>query len=156
MKILVFSDSHNNAFRIEQALLSHRDAELIIHLGDGTTDLLSVQAAYPQYRYEYVLGNCDYTKENVPEEKLIEVENKKIFMVHGHLYKSPKLICRAAQVGADIVLYGHTHRPKVSTHEGILFINPGCVSMAKVKNTKSYLILEIENGEVNYRFIPII
>ena len=156
MKILVFSDSHNNAYRIEHALLDNKDSELLIHLGDGISDLMSIRAAYPHYKYEYILGNNDYSTD-VPTEKILEVEGKKLFILHGHEYarNQTKLIKKAIFYKADIVLSGHTHKPHEVTHKGILFLNPGCVSRPKQKDNKSYLIININEGKVQYSFIKI-
>lgn len=156
MKILIFSDSHNNAYRIESALLDNKDADLIIHLGDGISDIMSIRAAYPLYQYEYVLGNCDYSN-GVPPEKLLEIEGKKLFITHGHEYagNQSKLIKKAIFHKADIVLSGHTHKPQQTTRQGILFLNPGCVSKPKQVDTKSYLVMNINAGKASYQFIPI-
>lgn len=54
MKILVFSDSHNHAYRIENALLSETTADLIIHLGDCISDIQSIRAKYPKFKYAFV------------------------------------------------------------------------------------------------------
>ena len=38
-KILVFSDSHNNNEYMNKALEMNRDADMLVHLGDGACDL---------------------------------------------------------------------------------------------------------------------
>lgn len=39
MKILVFSDTHGDVTRMERAIRSHSNAEVIIHCGDGEMDV---------------------------------------------------------------------------------------------------------------------
>ena len=48
MKILVFSDTHGDMTKMKRAILSHSDAEVIIHCGDGETDLNYMKNAFPE------------------------------------------------------------------------------------------------------------
>jgi len=158
MKILVFSDSHNHAYRIEQALLNEGSADLIIHLGDCISDIQTIQAKFPQYKYEFVPGNCDFSY-NISEEKTIEVEGKKIFLTHSNNYFTQtslnNLFKATANTGVDVVLYGHTHISNEVTRNGILYLNPGCLSRTKNKASKSYLVLTIEAGKISTKFVNI-
>ena len=42
MKILVMSDSHGAARTLRAVLEKHRDADLVIHLGDGEREMAAI------------------------------------------------------------------------------------------------------------------
>jgi len=73
----------------------------------------------------------------------------RFYLTHGnrHLVKSGlrQLVERGIQVGAKVVLYGHTHRPAVQVEAGVLCVNPGTL---KQGFPKSYAILTITGSEV--------
>ena len=158
MKILVFSDSHNHAYRIEKVMLSEPADDLIIHLGDCISDIQTIKAKFPQYNYEFVPGNCDFSYE-IPEEKMLEIEGKKIFLTHSSKYLTQtnlnEFYKSTAKLGADVVLYGHTHVASEIVRNGILYLNPGCLSKPRNRGTKSYMILNIENGNITTKFVSL-
>ena len=53
---------------------------------------------------------------------------------------------------ADIVMYGHTHRPFFEQKDGITVLNPGSLSFPRQEGRKgSYMIMEIEaDGTATY------
>lgn len=115
MNVLVFSDSHGKQDNIREAMarqISPPDA--VIFLGDGLRDVEEMDfGGAPIYS---VCGNCDGMMASlmgVPDEQLIVVGGKGIFITHGHKYHVKSvltpLILRARELCADIVLFGHTH-----------------------------------------------
>lgn len=120
MELLILSDSHGRADRITEALsLQRRAPDGICFLGDGLrdTEALSFEET-PLYA---VRGNCDWGSffEDADTERLLFFEGHTLLLTHGHPYgvKSGEgaLISRAAALGADIVLFGHTHTPLEQT-----------------------------------------
>ena len=144
MKLLVISDSHGN---YPHALKAHELAgpvDHIIHLGDGSEDarLLEEILELPVVR---VAGNCDCDPQ-LPTELTLDFGNCRVFLTHGnrHLVKAglTQLIGRGIEVGAGVVLFGHTHQPSVQAAAGMLFVNPGTL---KRGSTGSYAIVTL-NG----------
>ncbi len=144
MNILVFSDSHGKGENIGEALSRQlRRPDAIVFLGDGLRDIAYFEAVdIPVYS---VRGNCDawgMSNADVPDEQLLILGNKRILITHGHDFHvksliSP-LIVRANELGADIVLFGHTHQAfekliDVENEYGIrlskpmLLFNPGSI-----------------------------
>jgi Predicted phosphoesterase len=60
-----------------------------------------------------VAGNCDWPTPNSRYERIIEAEDHRIFITHGHNYGvryTQEFIMEAAESqNADIAVYGHTH-----------------------------------------------
>ena len=118
MNILVFSDSHGRASNMMEALRRQvKRPDAVVFLGDGLIDIsyCDVQGA----ALFVVEGNCDYWyrgRTDIQSEKEIiaNLGGKRIMMVHGDEYgvKSglARIIKSAAEKGADIVLFGHTHQ----------------------------------------------
>ncbi len=120
MDILVFSDSHGHGERIEEVL--RRPAvspTAVFFLGDGLRDLAWIDlGGVPLYR---VSGNCDlFSADRVEDEILVELCGIKIFAAHGHRYSVKSghetFVARAAELGADVALFGHTHIPMTRTY----------------------------------------
>lgn len=116
MELLVFSDSHGWTEGMQAALRAQiRRPTLILHLGDCASDTEALQAqGIPVL---CVRGNCDWASfaAGYSEEVCFEELGHKILMTHGHRYGVKSglggLITHAATLGADIVLFGHTHVP---------------------------------------------
>lgn len=128
MKILVFSDTHGDVTKMERAIRSHSDAEVIIHCGDGEMDVEYAKRNFPDRAFLNVKGNCDWGSSHDPTLE-ITLEGKKIFVTHGHLYNAKmglqNLIYAGKEKNADIVLYGHTHISMNEYIDGMYVMNPG-------------------------------
>ncbi|WP_251318469.1 metallophosphoesterase family protein [Flintibacter muris] len=145
MKILVFSDSHRSLSGMYAAINCHQP-EQIIHLGDMMDDAETVAEHYPKIPFCLVPGNCDGWFTTVPVKKNIKLEGKSILLSHGHRWgvKSgyDMAIADARAVGADILLFGHTHVPLCQQLEdGLWMMNPGPAR-------SSYGLIEIEDGHI--------
>ena len=104
-----------------------------------------LSSAFPMLDLCYVPGNCDYCT-SVPASLLQEAGGVRIFLTHGHLFGVKtgltRLLLEGKRVGAQLVLFGHTHRPYLAEHDGVWLLNPGSCSAMQ----GSYAVLTIENG----------
>lgn len=127
LKILVFSDSHRSMGDMIDAVEEQRPDQ-IIHLGDLLRDAEQLAGLYPQIPVCMVPGNCDGWTD-VPAKKLIELRGRRILLSHGHLWgvKSgyESAMAEARRAGADILLFGHTHRAYCQRFPGLWVMNPG-------------------------------
>lgn len=121
MEYLVLSDSHGRADLVDKVLARQiRPPDGVLFLGDGLRDLRVLE--YGEICVRCVRGNCDfYTSfegQTVPEMTVMEVGAYRILLMHGHTLGVKGGIshacAKAAEVGADVLLYGHTHRPRQS------------------------------------------
>ncbi len=143
MRILVISDTHGNSSLAFKACSMAEPFAALIHLGDGGDDAALLKDVL-ELKVMHVAGNCDLGS-NSPRELLWDCEGKKLLLVHGDAYGVKnglfRLEKRAIEVGADAVLFGHTHCATVTTLSGILAVNPGTLMRASQQTT--YAILEI-------------
>lgn len=115
LDFLIFSDSHGKSDAMQSVLDRQiRTPDAVFFLGDGLrdTEWLDMNGAD---LYD-VRGNCDwFGGGDTPDERTLCFEGHKIFLTHGHAYGVKggvgALLAHAAQMDADIVLFGHTHTP---------------------------------------------
>jgi len=152
MRVLVVSDTHKkneNYFK----LVERHKPDLVIHCGDaeGSEYALTECAECP---VQIVLGNNDFFS-YLPREVELTLEGLKIWVTHGHNYyvsMGNEMLKREALArGADIVLYGHTHRPVVDKEGSVTAVNPGSLSYPRQEGHKpSYIIMELKEGKADF------
>lgn len=130
MRIVVVSDTHRSISGFLDKVKTMPKPDLIIHLGDYTSDGEKIEKELG-VNVVQVKGNCDMGF-SYKDEELIQIRGKKIFLTHGHKYSvkmnSDSLYYKALELGADIVLYGHTHVAEIIREEKIIIMNPGSPS----------------------------
>ncbi|HEY5521752.1 MAG TPA: metallophosphoesterase [Desulfuromonadaceae bacterium] len=155
MKVLVISDSHGNVNRAFTAHTRSEPVDIVIHLGDGSADADMLREAL-DVPVINVAGNCD-PGSNAPRELVWECEGKRILLTHGDAYQVKsglaRLQQRAEEIGADAVLFGHTHQGVIEKHSGLLLVNPGTLSNAS--HHRSYAVLIITPEGITSRHYDI-
>ena len=150
MRLLVISDSHGKSSVIHDIIEAQPSAKHIFFLGDCLCDIDSFDLLYPDRIFHAVSGNCDFYS-SVPSKSSVTVCGKRIFFTHGHEFgvksSDSHLLSYAAAIGADIVLYGHTHIPNIRYADGVYLVNPGSVGRGREKGD-TYAYIDIENGQV--------
>ena len=149
MKVLIVSDTHKkneNYFYV----LEKEKPDLVIHCGDaeGSEYALTKAADCP---VEIVLGNNDFFSE-LPRELMLDIGPYKVWVVHGHNYYvsmgNENLKREAVERGADIVFYGHTHRPVIDMDDDVIAVNPGSLSYPRQDGRRpSYALMEMDNRD---------
>ena len=120
MEFLIFSDSHGSAQNMTAAIDRQiKMPDAVLFLGDGARDLDRLFLCdIPIWA---VRGNCDWSSSDYADktERMLYFEGHTILLCHGHEWGVKggmgALIAHAAEVGADIVLFGHTHTPTLQT-----------------------------------------
>ncbi len=129
--------------------------ELILHAGDvgGSAILDELRLIAP---VKAVLGNTDPPCEpGLAEEIVLEVGGLRVHVSHGHEVGSPTPAKLAVRYDADVVVYGHTHRPLVTQHDGRLFVNPGAAGAKRFNISPSVGKLTVANGKAEIEIIDI-
>jgi len=147
MRIGLISDTHGT---LRPDVFEHFDGsvDVILHAGDiGGTDILDeLRAIAPVYA---VHGNTDGLEvhREAPETVELELEGWKFALTHGHTLGSPTPSRLAdAFPGADIIIYGHTHRPLIERAGGKLVVNPGAAGPARFNLRPSIAVLTLAAG----------
>ena len=142
MKLLVFSDSHQNETSLFHAIRHHKDVSHIFFCGDGHGDIETMQKKFPDKTFYIVRGNCDWCCDHALMQT-ITLAGKKLLITHGHAQMVKSGIDHLISVGhheqADIVLYGPTHQQLTTADSRMLVCNPGSVGYME-----EYAIIEID------------
>lgn len=144
-RIIIFSDTHHDIKRCIK-ILDNIPCDLVLHLGDCVSDVLELQKIYKDIEFKYVSGNNDYFS-SVPKELVVEFENIKLFLTHGHIYNNNSLLYKAEETGSKYALIGHSHVSEIKGLNGIKLFNPGSISRPR-DGYFSYGVIEIENDKV--------
>lgn len=159
--IPVFSDSHGVGYRaaevFERLALVDDYPKTAIFLGDGIRD---IESGIPKNcELLAVGGNCDaWTSlfdscgNELPDERIEMISGIRVLIMHGHKYSVKSgyhlAIARARAVGADILLFGHTHLPYLAeipadniSSKPLAVFNPGSL------RDGSFGILTVVNGK---------
>jgi putative phosphoesterase len=122
----------------------------ILHMGD-LTDVLAIPLFEAIAPFDAVAGNND------PEEvwarygrrKIVTIDGVRIGLVHGDAGRGnahENAIAAFAGEPADVILYGHSHRPLVERRGTQLVANPGSPTDKRFMPTFSFGILTISGG----------
>lgn len=128
--------------------------DMVIHCGDAEGSELEISrtAGCP---FEIVLGNNDFFSD-LPREREFPIGRYKVWVVHGHNYYvsmgNETLKEEARSRGADIVMYGHTHRPVVEFEHDLITVNPGSLSYPRQEGRRpSFILMELDRaGEAHF------
>lgn len=150
LKIAVIGDTHGRIEKICRELKSLK-ADQIFFTGDFINDAKRISYHLGGVILHAVAGNCDIF-ESGPAERIVDLAGKRFYLVHGHQYgvKSGvnSLYYRGLELGADVILFGHTHIPFCERIEGIWMVNPGSPSRPRLDKKGSYALLFLEKERI--------
>jgi putative phosphoesterase len=128
---------------------------LILHAGDvGGDDILDELSIIAPVRA--VAGNTDAPgNPRLPPSVDLVVGGLRIHLSHGHELGVPKPDTLLARYAADVIVYGHTHQPRIVKADGRLVVNPGAAGPARFELKPSVAILEINDGKPAVRIVDL-
>ena len=163
-------------------------SDLILHAGDledpaildDLRKIAPVHAVRGNLHWQFSLGTHD---QDLPRDCTVRLGGHVIWMSHGHLHfgytvidklavlkKKQKFdainklivsrLSKAKVAEADLVIFGHSHKPCAVQHKGALFFNPGAVTGAG-DETKMFVPPSIGfltlagDGEVRHEWVAI-
>lgn len=154
MRILILSDSHGDIKSMKSAV-ERTNPNQIIHLGDCWEDTAALKVLFPYIPLAQVPGNCDAYDFSArgPEQLLLTLDGHKVMITHGHRYhvKSGLLALgyAAREVGAELCLFGHTHRQTLETFDGLTLLNPGSIGPFR----HEFAVAETDGGELRFELM---
>lgn len=151
MIIGVISDTHG--LLRPEALAALRGSEHILHAGDiGMPEIIpALEKIGP---VTAIRGNVDrepWTKK-FPETEVVELAGLLFYLIHD--VNALDLNPRAA--GFAAVISGHSHQPKQEIKDGVLYFNPGSAGPRRFKLPITIGQLQIVNGNIESRIIPLL
>ncbi len=171
MKWLIASDIHGSAYWCERMLelFKREKADVLVLLGDILyhgprnelprdynpkkviallNDFANGTPCEEPHRILCVRGNCDAEVDQMvlgfpimADYGVIELGGRFVYLTHGHVYgedNPPKLRKE------DILIQGHTHIQRCVEKDGIMFLNPGSVSIPKGDGYNGCIVFDDE------------
>jgi putative phosphoesterase len=112
----------------------------IIHAGDiGRADVLvRLRRIAPVTAIRGNIDTGDWAK-HYPDTEMVRLGERSFYVLHdlGELQIDP------AACGIDVVVSGHSHRPRIQTIDGVLYINPGSAGPRRFKLPITVATLEL-------------
>jgi hypothetical protein len=161
LRVAVISDTHlpRGARQLPaECLRLLTGADLVLHGGDfvSAAFLDELRALGPPV--EGVYGNMDEAalKELLPRERVVELREERIGMVHIPGPAAGREARLAAHFpDCDAVVYGHTHVPQVERFQHLWILNPGSPTERRTALVHSMLILEIRRGRITPELVTL-
>ena len=147
MKIGVIADTHipRSQAQLPPALAQvFAGVDIILHAGDVCTleTLRELQNQFALTMAVHGERDDEDVQHYLESQQVVEFANRRVGLIHGHqIVATPwwkrmwmgaerlEAALHAGLVGAfegvDCIVYGHTHRPYVGMHDGVLYFNPG-------------------------------
>ena len=162
MKILVMSDSHGKYQLVFDVIYDNADADVIIHLGDGVSEVDEASRDVAGMRHlkamqiVKVRGNCDIFSAE-PTTSFDNIGGHKFYCTHGFAVNGSAtsvksklgidaLALDAAKNGRDVALFGHTHKAFYEARSGVHLFNPGAV----LKGEYGIITIDDQTGALSF------
>ena len=159
MKILIISDIHGSSYYAEKIkeIDERENPDKIILLGDlyyhGPRNNLTQE--YNPMKVAGILndfgdklisakGNCDAEVDEMisyfkfEQEIQMNVNGKNVLFTHGHVHNMENI----PDKNLEIMFYGHFHTGFIEEENGIIFANPGSISLPKNNTEHSYIVFD--------------
>jgi putative phosphoesterase len=118
------TDDHRLTGRTLEAV---READLVAHAGDFTTE--AVLSAFRDLtgRFDAVHGNADRpaVSDRLPTALTFEYGGVRFAMTHRRRGGDTGLVMFGRERNANVVVHGHTHRPRFDDSGAVALLNPG-------------------------------
>ncbi|NLW42192.1 MAG: phosphodiesterase [Tissierellia bacterium] len=174
MKIGFISDTHGNLPWTEKGLKFLENCDEILHLGDvlahgprnAITEGYNPKALAELLEFKdnihYIRGNCDadvdemvLDKDLSNYENLFEWDDLIIYAIHGYKENELSRLYKAEELGANVLVTGHSHIKNLDKIDNLVVLNPGSTTLPKdgirsvaIYEDRIFKLINIENGEV--------
>jgi putative phosphoesterase len=139
----VISDTHG--LLRPEAVAALRGSVHILHAGDvGAPEVLAgLRKIAPVTAVRGNVDQCVWARE-ISDTEVLQVEGVSIYMLHI----LAELDLKPEAAGFGVVVYGHSHVPKVEQKNGVLYFNPGSAGPRRFKLPVTVGRLRVDGGAV--------
>lgn len=146
----VISDTHG--LLRPEAIAALRGAHRILHAGDiGAPEILKVLEQIAPVTA--IRGNVDTGRwaRFLPTAEVVEAGGVSIYLLHD----LAQLDLKPEAAGFRVVIYGHSHQPRIEEKNGILYFNPGSAGPRRFNSAVSVGRLLIEAGKARAQLVEL-
>ncbi len=146
----VISDTHG--LLRPEAVVALRGSDRILHAGDvGAPEILEALATVAPVTA--IRGNVDTAAwaRSLPVTEVVEAGGVSLYILHD----LGQLDLTAKAAGFRVVVYGHSHQPKMEEKNGVLYFNPGSAGPRRFNLPVSVGRLTIAAGKVRAELVEL-
>ena len=146
MRIAILSDTHG---LLRPEVVEYlKTADVILHGGDINKQ--SIVDELRQYAPLYIVrGNNDKEwAQDIPHDLTLTLDGMTFVMVHNKK-EVPDL------TGADVVVFGHSHKYLQEEKDGVLWLNPGSCGPRRFQQEITMMMAELTDGKLQIEKISI-
>jgi uncharacterized protein len=160
LRLACVADTHSNPHPSTHELLRALEPDAILHGGDiGDLAVLEQLAAIAPLLA--VRGNIDERANDLPDGLTLHVKSgaeTALTMLLMHIVVAgPRVRKEAAalahEVGARLIVCGHSHVPFIGRDKGLTVFNPGSIGPRRLRLPIVFGVLEIADGKLSLRHI---
>lgn len=152
MQIAIISDTHlkKNTGQLDDLISEFQNMDLVIHAGDYG-DPWVLKYLQEHFKFIGVWGNTDdhTIKEALPEKLIVQFGAYRVGICHAH-GKGKTTMERAYSnfnnEQVDIIIFGHSHQPIISTKNKVLMLNPGSLTNKRKERWFTYIVLSVNQN----------
>lgn len=146
MRIAILSDTHG--LLRPEVVEFLKTADVILHGGDINKQ--SIVDELRQYAPLYIVrGNNDKEwAQDIPHDLTLTLDGMTFVMVHNKK-EVPDL------TGADVVVFGHSHKYLQEEKDGVLWLNPGSCGPRRFHQEITMMMAELTGGSLRVEKITI-
>ena len=151
LTIGVISDTHG--LLRPQAIERLAGVDHILHAGD-VGDPAILEALRSIAPLTAIRGNVDVSGicGSLPATEAVELGGCLFYLVHS----VHALDIDPVAAGAAVIVSGHSHRPEVREHQGVVYLNPGSAGPRRFDLPVSIAKAIVEDGSVRVRIITLL
>jgi len=150
MRVGIISDTHG--LLRPQAMKQLAGTDHIIHAGDigGPEVVEGLRRIAPTTA---IRGNIDAGEwaKNYPDTELVVLGGRAFYVLHN----LEEIKLDPAASGFDVIISGHSHRARIETKTGVLYLNPGSAGPRRFKLPIAVAILVLSDQAILPRILEI-
>jgi uncharacterized protein len=150
MRVGIISDTHG--LLRPEAIKHLAGTDHIIHAGDiGAPEVIEgLRRIAPTTA---IRGNIDAGEwaKNYPDTELVVLGGRAFYVLHN----LEEIKLDPAASGFDVIISGHSHRPRIETKTGVLYLNPGSAGPRRFKLPIAVAILVLSDQAILPRILEI-
>ena len=150
MRIGLIADTHG--LLRPEAIDALRGSDRIVHAGDiGDPAILDALAEIAPLTAIRGNNDTDAWARDLPDAAHFVVDGVAIHVIHDI-----KTLAAHPPPGAvDVIVAGHSHRPRVERRDGVLYVNPGSAGRRRFSLPITVAELRVEQGRFDARIVPL-
>jgi len=146
----IISDTHG--LLRPDAFSALQGSDLIIHAGDiGDLQIIDrLEAISPVVAVRGNMDN-DIRSYNLKKSEVVDLGGHIIYILHD----ISRMDIEPSSAHIRVAIHGHSHRPAIQEHNGVLYLNPGSAGPRRFKLPVTVAVLDIKGKKLNAGIIDL-